>query len=514
MFAEALIKSVQDLKLKPGLTLPPGGESNPIHPGEIALRIGANVRNVIDSVTGSDWFGPNQPMVPVGPANLLPRVFDYPFGSNLYFQPRQEQSGPSFHQLRQLADNYDILRLVIETRKEQICKVPQSWKVDKNPNEKKRDYKLRNEADPRVKFLTQFFKRPDRENSFQSWLRIFLEEVFVTDALTIWPVHGKNGLPVALKIIDGATIKPLHDTQGWRPSPPDPAYQQIVKGMPALNLTSDQLLYSPRNPRVHKFYGYSPVEQIIMITNIAINRQISQLAAFTDGNMPEMIVGLPAAWSTAHIKEFQNWFDSMAGDLQMRRRVRFLPETKTIVQTKESMLKDEFDEWLARVVCYAFSVPPTPFVKQNNRATAQTANEAATQEGTTPLLSWISEQLTFLASKYMGLEGVTHSFDTEEDFDHNVQSEIEDRDIKNGSRSVDEVREDRGDEPIGMSNAIYTPNGPILIDQIVSGEWQMANPADMAQQPDDQQDPDKKDVQRLLAAGVIAKKKALRPLGY
>ncbi|HMK89077.1 MAG TPA: hypothetical protein VK446_05525 [Methylocystis sp.] len=45
---------------------------------------------------------------------------------------------------------------------------------------------------------------------------------------------------------------------------------------------------------------------------------------------------------------------------------------KTFIQTKEPELKGAFDERLARVVCYAFSVPPQAFVSQINRATGET----------------------------------------------------------------------------------------------------------------------------------------------
>src|SRR5436853_291225 len=41
---------------------------------------------------------------------------------------------------------------------------------------------------------------------------------------------------------------------------------------------------------------------------------------------------------------------------------------------------------LARIVCYAFSLPATAFTRQVNRATAETAQEAALAEGLAPLM--------------------------------------------------------------------------------------------------------------------------------
>src|SRR2546430_13486215 len=36
---------------------------------------------------------------------------------------------------------------------------------------------------------------------------------------------------------------------------------------------------------------------------------------------------------------------------------------------KEAPYKDEFDEWLARIVCYAFSLPPSAFTRQDRKST-------------------------------------------------------------------------------------------------------------------------------------------------
>jgi phage portal protein BeeE len=66
-------------------------------------------------------------------------------------------------------------------------------------------------------------------------------------------------------------------------SPPAPAYQQILKGVPAVDYGADELIYAPRNPRVHKAYGFSPVEQVQMSVNIALRRQIYQCADLSAG---------------------------------------------------------------------------------------------------------------------------------------------------------------------------------------------------------------------------------------
>lgn len=40
-------------------------------------------------------------------------------------------------------------------------------------------------------------------------------------------------------------------------------------------------------------------------------------------------------------------------------------------------------------MCYAFSLPPTTFIKQVSRATAETAQQAALDEGMALLMGWV-----------------------------------------------------------------------------------------------------------------------------
>jgi phage portal protein BeeE len=65
--------------------------------------------------------------------------------------------------------------------------------------------------------------------------------------------------------------------------------------------TADELLYAPRNVRAHKAYGYSPVEQVQMSVNIALRRQIYQLQYYTEGNIPEALIGVPDNWNPDQI---------------------------------------------------------------------------------------------------------------------------------------------------------------------------------------------------------------------
>jgi hypothetical protein len=888
-------------------SLPMGAQERAINPSEIVLSTG--VRNIIDSINVSNWQGPNQPLAPIAPPQTLPRVFDYPFGANLFFQPRAEQPGsPDFNQLRMLAQ-YDIVRLCIETRKVQIIEMPGQWRVKRQPGEKRKDYDGRNGEDERVEFLANFFQMPDHEHSEKQWMNMMVEEILVTDALSIWPVMNQDSELIALRLIDGGTIKPLHDPQGWRPDPPNPAFQQIVKGCyssdtevltrrgwllfkdvvkedqcatrgkggqmewqhptelidyeyagpmhlfsservdllvtpdhrmlvtrvphklrnrvertatglylraadlatnyttctrvpqtaiwkgievpgqrfprerfdkhfqrlemdtqicaarageglsysqlagrfgvslsaahnavrlyavrgrkrqpqdcfpiemsgddfcafmgaylsegscnlsmgsvvcvsqlangkafkpyakllervsggraryvgnsfliystslvhylrqfghsrdkwvpdsimnatprqlaifwhyywlgdgsdtgerkistssrqmagqlqeiamklgksasisivpacrrtinmndgkgdrvvncsdhfkiclrnhtpetlfskietvayngrvccvsvpngnlyvrrngkpawcgnsPAINMTAAlcddcakkgwhadvskpdgkgmclPLVYRPFNPTVNKFYGYSPTEQIIHTIMIGMNRMVSQASLYTEGNLPEAIVGLPNEWGLEQVKSFQAFFDELAGNVSIKRRVRFVPGDAKFVQTKDPMIKDDRDDWLARICCYAFSVAPNALTKMMNRASAQQIQQSAIEEGKLPMLGQLAELKTYLAHQYFGPDfaDIEYAYNTDQQSDPAVQSKINDTNIRNGSRSINEVRDDDGLDPVpgGEKCYVFLPTGPVSLEDIAAGKMPAAAPGEM-----------------------------------
>jgi len=66
------------------------------------------------------WMSPGKPIEVVAPPEVAGRQFDYNVGYNIQIKPRAYEP-VSFDQLRALADNLDILRLVIETRKDLVC---------------------------------------------------------------------------------------------------------------------------------------------------------------------------------------------------------------------------------------------------------------------------------------------------------------------------------------------------------------------------------------------------------
>lgn len=399
-------------------------------------RVVTGVRYAISGVPPEGWMSPQQPLQPIA-QEAQGRMFDYQIGHNTRISSTKDSV--SFKELRSLADGYDLLRLVIETRKDQIEKL--NWGFKYKDKDK--------ENDKKIEELEAFFAFPDREHDHGTWLRAVLEDLFVLDAPTIYPRMNLGGKLYSLELMDGATINRLIDITGRTPIPPDPAYQQILKGLNAVDYTSDELIYKPRNIRTHKLYGYSPVEQIIMTVNIALRRQITQLKYYSEGNIPEALASVPEAWSVAQLKEFQDYWDAIIeGNLANKRKLKFIPHGVNYTPTKEPVLKDEFDEWLSRIVCFAFSISPQALTKMMNRATAETAQETAIEEGLAPVMNWVKNLHNYILVKYFGITDIEFAWKNEKEADPYVEAQINQIYVNSGIKTKNEVRGELGLEPL------------------------------------------------------------------
>ncbi len=342
--------------------------------------------------------------------------------------------------------------------------MPWEFRLKKQPGETKSAYARRSQSEQRLAAMTTFFEQPDGEHTWHEWVKMALEEVLVIDALSLAPLSDVDGTlwsagePKALDIVDGATIARKIDQNGRTPRPPFVAYQQIIKGMPSVDFNSDQLIYKPRHLRVHKFFGFSPVEQIIMTVNIGLRRQMHLLNYYTEGNVPEAIAQVPKEWSADQITEFQEWFDSkLAGNLNQRRRITFVPESGSITFTRDPQLKDALDEWLVRVVAYAFGLSPQQFVSMINRATAETSVEQAAIEGLLPVLTYMADVINFIVRKYWGFADIEFVWQTQSQTANPVdQAKIDDIYVRNGVLSIDEIRDALGKDALGIRNGVIT----------------------------------------------------------
>ncbi|MBR0934859.1 phage portal protein [Bradyrhizobium jicamae] len=429
--------------------------------------------------TAADWFGPLQPMRPTAPPDVAGRTRDFQTGTNLLVQPRAEESVP-FVTLRALADNCDILRLVIERRKDQITRLPWCVRVRHDGNgARPKASALSAHHRAQIREVTQRLRAPSWQLSFRSWVRSLLEDMLVLDAPTLHIKRNTFGGIADLTVIDGSTIRPIIDAHGQRPRPflysggsiewlgqtidpaqmadqgfervgnfiYPPAYTQVLKGMPAVHYTTNSLIYRPQNPRPQTGYGFSPTEQVMVTARIATGRAFSQLSYLSEGNQPDAIVTMPASWTPDNIQRFQDYFDSLhSGNLAERRRLKFMPEGK-YQELKEPPLKSEFDEWLWRIIALAFSYPHSALVKQQNRATSEQSERTAEEEGLEPTKQWLADLLNEIIADFFDAPDLEFAWLEEDEVDQEKQATILSKYVSDGILTPNEARQRLGEEP-------------------------------------------------------------------
>jgi hypothetical protein len=423
-----------------------------------SLSLQANYTTTFNS---GGLFSPGNPPVPATQEQI--RLFDFAPGANLQYQPRAYDPF-GFPHLRAFS-NVELCRLAIETRKDQIERL--DWQVRPRDGRKPRQ-----DAQERINKAEKLLRKPDGVMPFATWLRVLIEDLLVLDAPTVERRRSRNGKLIALDYVDGASIKCLIDDNGRRPLAPDPAYQQVIKGRIWNSLSTDDLIYLPRNPRSGHMYGFSPVEQTIVTLNTIMRRQAGQLAHFTDGNLPAGLINVPEGWTAAQVKDYQDWMDAkFAGNLAERSKLLWAPFGSKYQAFKDAPIKDEFDEWLARVICFAFSLPPTAFIRQMNKSTADSDEKRAMEEGCVPLQLWAKRLFDGVIQDDLGFTDLEFSWKTTVEVSPEVQAKIDDMDLRNGKRTLDEVRDASGLDPIpggaGSHHLIYTAAGATTLEDVL-----------------------------------------------
>ena len=388
-------------------------------------------------------FAPGLPLIP-GALNPLnpntgrpdPRRYEYLVAQNINVS---ENRLVPFKTLRAAADQIDILRRCIEVRKAKLTGL--EWDIVLTDSASERisaesgGSHLRAMADARDKFapeiarMRKFWETPDPANGlgFTDWLSMAIEEMDVLDALAIWPQTTVGGDIRGFQILDGATIKPLIDDRGMRPDPSvGPAFQQILYGFPRSEFTatiddeaadgefsSDELAYLIRNRRANTVYGYSPTERALPMADIYLRRQQWLRAEFTDGVMPKTFLELPesANLTPEQIRAYENIFnDDLAGQTEQRNRMRFLLPGATLKfeEGYQEKFSDRLDDYLITSITGHFGVLPTEIgfsAKGGMGSSGHQAGEAeaAEQIGTIPTARWLSEQISNLSYRWLGM---------------------------------------------------------------------------------------------------------------
>ncbi len=446
--------------------------------------------DMIDGIDPDNFPTASQPVGQIGPPGSLPLTWPFNYGQNLIFTPRND-SVYTAAELRELA-TYPLARMCIDNAKDIIGQIPWSIELKQMAGEGKREVEARRRRDTKgddiISKISSIFELPDGHHDWDEWLRNILEDMLTIDAASILIQRSVSDEVIGFEWTPGDPITRYIDDVGRTPAPPSPAYAQLWQGMPRVDLTTDQLMYRPRNivPRGNMMssylYGYSPTESIATEIKVGQNRLAYVLAYYDQGAISNMIHVVPPKVSKDQLKEAMQWVNSeLAGNLGSRRQYRIIQgfqedgKPDQIIEPKEPVLADLFDDLLIRKFCYVYGNSPQRLMKQMNRGSAQVSQSASQEEGIKPWVEWVRARVNFLIQRKMGYLDYELVFSPFFEADYTKKSKADNEYVKEGVLSRNEVREGLGKDPSKNPMAdeltITTANGCVKLGEvIVSGK--------------------------------------------
>lgn len=383
--------------------------------------------------------GPGQPFINV--QSELDQLWSYNSMYNTAITPRAFESD-SFDELRFLANSNSIIRYCIEERKRQLTQLRFTVRnIDKTKP-----------IDERCKLVEKLLNKPcSLYPNFRSFLSAWLEDMFTIDAVAIKPVYDYNQNVKGIELFDASNISIKINERGQIPDFPQTAYQFVAKGLNEIqSYNVQQLLYSRFTPRTYTPYGYSQIEQLADTIETLLLRTNYLKTFFSDGTLPESIITAPEDWRPTQVAQFQEYWNNLyqgTRNIAKKHRTKFLAHGMQVLQTKQFELKQEYDEWLARVICSVFGIPPTPFVKETSKATASTMQEVSVGAGNGTILNHIESTLTDLIQNYIGYEDLEFAFIRPDSVDDLKKAQI--AQLATGGKQIWTVNEARAKYGLG-----------------------------------------------------------------
>jgi|HubBroStandDraft_6_1064221.scaffolds.fasta_scaffold07177_7 hypothetical protein len=368
-----------------------------------------------DTITGIDpqsWGSPLQPVQPWGPPKAEPRAFQTWEGQNLIFTPRSD-SEYSAADLKALA-TYPLARICVENVKDTVSRAPWEIQMRARPQESRSSVQRRakENKDDLIK-LNRFFEYPDREHNWQEWLRPLLDDMLIIDAGSILLRATRAGDLAELAVVAGELIVRYVDENGYTPLPPSPAFAATFWGIPWCNLTTDQLVYKPRNIARRNtisscLYGFSPTEQLAPEIQIGMARLEFVSSYYRDGSVPGVVQVAPRGTAPDRIIEAMEWMNSqLAGNLAARNQWRIIQgfnepgKPEQIEFTKEPLLAGLYDEKHIREIAFGYGTSPQRLMKMI-RTEGKGASDSAEVEGTLPWVLWVKGVVDYIIQQKMG----------------------------------------------------------------------------------------------------------------
>ncbi|TVZ01262.1 hypothetical protein EAS64_33835 [Trebonia kvetii] len=454
---------------------------------------------------GPDWSLPPDALDKPNEQGFVdPRQYQYPVAWNI---PGRHvfRGHVSWDLLKEAADQ-PLFRACIEIRKQRISTLDWCFRISpqyaakmakssgKSQQEIEED--LRKQYQDEIDELTAFWQVPDRKNGyeFSDWMNLVQEEQLTWDALAIFPSRTYGGDLTNLTVLDGSTIKPLLDEKGGRPTPPFPAYQQILYGYPRGDYTADtvdrdgklvvpdaynstQLIYRRRVVRTWTPYGFSPTEQALLDGQLWAKRFQWMLAEYTEGSQSTqyLVQKQQSDWDARQLLQYEKYLnDRNSGKTGQRYRSPLLPYGVEPANSPAipERYKADYDLFLIKLQAMHFGVtmPELGFSEPGGLGSAgyHEGQEDIQFRKDLTSVRWLNSFVTGISRTHLNMsDAVEFSFLGLDEEDETAADQIDHNRLADGRATINENRVKIGLPPFDFKEAdmpmLQTARGVVFL---------------------------------------------------
>ncbi len=352
--------------------------------------------------------------------------------------------------LRNIANESEILRSVIDMKKNQISKFEYNIINSKN-------VKDNNNLNKRREKYIDFFNSFNKIDDFSVLIRKMTEEICVVDRIALEPIYSMDGKIEYFNLIDAMTIKLIIDGTGRlnicskeredfyfnnpmeRVLIEDCAYQQIINGQVVKNFTYNQLIVKNFDQLIsNPLHTNSLVNKCLKAATISMMKDVDIVKYMKDGNLSNILIGTDTTkdYTPSQLEQYQEFMNK---DLRKKNILKIIPWKLDLFETKRIEMKTELDDFIARRICATFGVSPQSFVNDSNRSTAQVASKNEIEYAKT-FLSFFENLFNLILTKYFNETELKFSFSLNQEVDEKTKAQIYDIYIKNNVMKINEVR--------------------------------------------------------------------------
>lgn len=403
----------------------------------------------------------------------------------------------SFDVLRRASQAVHIARICINTLKEKITKTP--WVIQPIDQIEREKQMKGSSQDERIKDLTDFFKNPNTNSeTFRTLLDKILEDLLVLDAVAIEKTRFPDGKLAELHYVDATTIRPVYDEHGNQDVPLPLATVNGTEVLPVSYLQifdnsqyggpesgeivaawdKEDMMYFNMHPQgaMESFgYGLSPLEAVLSVVSNILNADMYNGSYFQEGAFPPIIIQLVGQMDQRELETAKEYlYSELQGNFH-RPAIMAGKAPAEILNLKAGTNRDmefmEYIKFMSRLLAaaYGLSAQDINITEDLNRATSEVQKSLSEAKGYGSILHLLKEVFNQqIVWGDFGYDDLEFEWVEEDTTDPEVRSQIHDMNLKNGSMTLNEVRQKMGEVPYDSwadVPMILTATGYIPIEQ-------------------------------------------------